>query len=113
MLAVVLLVLGHNQMISSSGAVICFAAWLVKDCILYPWLRSAYEVSPLTGSKALIGYKGIAESHLSPEGFVRVRGELWQAVATPADRKIASGIKVEIVDAQGMKVFVRPLNEDF
>jgi membrane-bound ClpP family serine protease len=112
MAALVLLVLRRSGMISSSGAVICFVAWMLKDWILYPWLRSAYEVSPRTGSKTLIGYKGVAESHLAPEGFVRVRGELWQAVATPSDLIISSGIKVEIVDAEGMKVFVRPVNDD-
>ena len=113
MAALVLLVLRHHQMISSLGAAICFAAWVVKDWILYPWLRSAYEVSSRTGSKALIGCKGVTESHLAPEGFVRVRGELWRAVATPCDRKISTGIKVEIVDADGMKVFVRALSDDF
>ena len=113
MAALVLLVLRHNQMISSFGAAICFAAWVLKDCILYPWLRSAYEVSDRTGSKALIGCKGVSESHLAPEGFVRVRGELWRAVATPSDLKISTGIKVEIVDADGMKVFVRPVRDNF
>jgi membrane-bound ClpP family serine protease len=113
MAALVLLVLRHNQMISSFGAAICFGAWVLKDWILYPWLRSAYEVSNRTGSKALIGCKGVTESHLAPEGFVRVRGELWRAVATPSDLKISTGIKVEIVDADGMKMFVRPLSDDF
>jgi membrane protein implicated in regulation of membrane protease activity len=112
MAALLLLVLWHNAMISFLGAAICLAAWMLKDWILYPWLRSAYEVSTRTGSKALIGYRGVVESHLAPEGFVRVRGELWQAVARPADLKISTGIKVEIVDAEGMKVFVRPVSDD-
>src|SRR5918911_5643092 len=85
MAAMVLLVLRQNQIISFFGAAICFAAWVLKDWILYPWLRNAYEVSSQTGSKALIGCKGVAESPLAPEGFARVRGELWRAVATPAD----------------------------
>jgi membrane-bound ClpP family serine protease len=55
----------------------------------------------------------VAESHLAPEGLIRVRGELWQAVATPRDLVIQTGIEVEIIDADGMTVFVRPLNEDF
>jgi membrane-bound ClpP family serine protease len=112
MAALVLLVLRHNQMISSFGAVICFAAWVLKDWILYPWLRSAYEVSYRTGSKMLIGCKGVTESQLTPEGFIRVRGELWRAVATPGDLKISTGIKVEIIDADGMRVFVRPFSGD-
>ena len=113
MAALVLLVLRHNEMISSYGVAICLVAWMLKDWILYHWLRSAYEVSTRTGSKALIGCIAVVESHLSPEGFVRVRGELWHAIASPADLKISTGIKVEIVDAEGMKVFVRPVNDDY
>jgi membrane protein implicated in regulation of membrane protease activity len=111
MAALVLLLLGHYKMISFSGAAICFAAWMLKDWILYPWLRSAYEVSTRTGSKTLIGCKGVAESHLAPEGLIRVRGELWRAVAIPRDLPIQTGIAVEIIDADGMTVFVRPLSD--
>jgi membrane protein implicated in regulation of membrane protease activity len=111
MAALVLLLLGHYRMISFSGAVICFAAWMLKDWVLYPWLRSAYEVSTRTGSKTLIGHKGVAESHLAPEGLIRVRGELWRAVAIPRDLPIQTGIAVEIIDADGMTVFVRPLSD--
>ena len=110
--ALLLLLLGHYQMISFSGALICFAAWMLKDWILYPWLKSAYKVSNRTGSKTLIGYKGVAESHLAPEGLIRVRGELWRAVASPRDLIIRTGIAVEIIDTDGMTVFVRPVKED-
>jgi membrane protein implicated in regulation of membrane protease activity len=111
MAALVLLLLGRYQMISFSGALICFVAWMLKDWILYPWLRSVYQVSTRTGSKTLIGCKGVAESHLAPEGLIRVRGELWRAVAIPRDLPIQTGIAVEIVDADGMTVFVRPLTD--
>ena len=111
MASLVLLLLRHYQMISFSGAVICFTAWLLKDWILYPWLRSAYEVSTRTGSKTRLGDKGVAESHLAPEGLIRVRGELWRAVAIPRDLTIQTGIAVEIIDADGMTVFVRPLRD--
>ena len=110
MAALVLLLLRHYQMISFSGAVICFIAWILKDWILYPWLRSVYQVSTRTGSKTLIGCKGVAESHLAPEGLIRVRGELWRAVVNPADNVVRSGTEVEIVSAQRMEVFVRTID---
>ena len=112
MAALVLLLLGHYRMISFLGALICFGAWMLKDLLLYPWLRSAYEISTRTGSKTLIGYKGVAESLLAPNGLIRVRGELWRAVAIPRDVVIQTGIAVEIIDANGMTVFVRPLSDD-
>ena len=112
MAALVLLLVGHYRMISFLGALICFGAWMLKDLLLYPWLRSAYEISTRTGSKTLIGYKGVAESLLAPDGLIRVRGELWRAVAIPRDVVIQTGIAVEIIDANGMTVFVRPLSDD-
>ena len=112
MAALVLLLLGHYRMISFLGALICLGAWMLKDLLLYPWLRSAYEISTRTGSKTLIGYKGVAESLLAPDGLIRVRGELWRAVAIPRDVVIQTGIAVEIIDANGMTVFVRPLSDD-
>jgi len=112
MAALVLLLLGHYRMISFLGALICFGAWMLKDLLLYPWLRSAYEISTRTGSKTLIGYKGVAESSLAPDGLIRVRGELWRAVAIPRDEVIQTGIAVEIIDANGMTVSVRPLSDD-
>ena len=112
MAALVLLVLGHYRMISFSGALICFGAWMLKDLLLYPWLRSGYEGSSRTGSKTLIGCKGVVESPLAPDGLIRVRGELWRAVAIPRDIVIQTGIAVEVIDASGMTVFVRPLGDD-
>ena len=112
MAALVLLLVRHYQMISIWGALICFVAWVVKDWILYPWLKSAYEISTRTGSKTLIGHKGVAESHLAPEGLIRVRGELWRAVASPRDLAIRTGIAVEIINTDGMTLFVRPVKED-
>jgi membrane-bound ClpP family serine protease len=54
----------------------------------------------------------VAESSLAPDGLIRVRGELWRAVAIPRDEVIQTGIAVEIIDANGMTVFVRPLSDD-
>jgi membrane protein implicated in regulation of membrane protease activity len=42
---------------------------------------------------------------------IRVRGELWRAVAIPRDLIIQTGIAVEIIDADGMTLFVRPLRD--
>ncbi len=105
--ATVLSVLWHWQLLPRWLALLCFFAWLVKDLILYPLLRHAYEDGAKTGSAALIGAHGIAQGDLNPSGYVRVRGELWLAVALPADQVVASGTDVEIVNAEGMKVFVR------
>jgi membrane-bound ClpP family serine protease len=51
----------------------------------------------------------VAEENLAPQGYIRVRGELWRAVATPADQVVNAGTEVEIVSADGMRVFVRAI----
>ncbi len=87
-------------------AVACFLGWLLKDLLLYPFFRPAYEPGR-TGSARLVGARGVAEGDLTPMGYIRVRGELWRAVATPADHVIHSGTEVEIVNAERMEVLVR------
>jgi membrane protein implicated in regulation of membrane protease activity len=107
--AIVLLMLLHWEFIPKWLAVLCFVAWLLKDLLLYPFLRRAYEPG-VTGSARLVGSKGIAEGDLTPTGYIRVRGELWRAVASPADQVVRSGTEVEIVRAERMEVFVRAVN---
>jgi membrane protein implicated in regulation of membrane protease activity len=47
---------------------------------------------------------------LNPHGYVRVRGELWRAIAVPEGQVVTAGSEVEIVDAEGMNLFVRPFS---
>jgi membrane protein implicated in regulation of membrane protease activity len=104
--AIVLLMLLHWEFIPKWLAVLCFVAWLLKDLLLYPFLRRAYEPG-VTGSARLVGSRGVAEGDLAPTGYIRVRGELWRAVVSPADNVIRSGTEVEVVSADRMEVFVR------
>lgn len=92
-------------------AIVCFCGWVVKDLLLYPFLRRAYEPD-ITGAARLIGARGIAEGDLTPHGYVRVRGELWRAVVSPADRVANAGAEVEIVNADRMEVAVRVVDND-
>jgi membrane-bound serine protease (ClpP class) len=105
--AIVLTVLWHWQLFPYWLALLCFAAWVVKDMLLYPLCRNAYESDGKSGAQRLVGMHGVAAEDLKPEGYVRIRGELWQAVAEPAGQFIAAGTRVEIVDSRGMEVFVR------
>jgi membrane protein implicated in regulation of membrane protease activity len=104
--AIVLMILLHWEFIPKWLAVLCFVASLLKDLLLYPFLRRAYEPG-VTGSARLVGSRGVAEGDLAPTGYIRVRGELWRAVVSPADNVIRSGTEVEVVSADRMEVFVR------
>ncbi|HXG51647.1 MAG TPA: aconitate hydratase AcnA [candidate division Zixibacteria bacterium] len=96
--------LWHWEILSRELAGAGFLIWFLKDLLLYPRLKVAYEAARDHGSKALVGAKGTVATDLAPEGYVRVRGELWRACA---ERPIARGAEVEVADARGMTLFVR------
>ncbi len=109
--ATVLTVLWRWQLLTHWLALLVFFAWVTKDLILYRFVRHAYEGGAKLGSAALVGASGVAQGELNPRGYVRIRGELWRAVATPTDRVIGSGTEVEVVNTERMTVFVRPIAE--
>lgn len=87
-------------------AIFGFSGWILKDVLMYPLLRRAYESDVKPGSQALVGMRGVAQDHLDPRDYVRVRGELWNTVANPIDQVIFAGTEVEIVSADSMLVIV-------
>jgi membrane-bound serine protease (ClpP class) len=105
--AVVALGLRHWDVVPTWVVAVGFSGVVLKDLAFYPLLRSAYEPHVKSGSEALVGKKGVAQGELSPEGYVRVNGELWRAVADPVGLVITAGTEVEVVRAEGMKVVIR------
>jgi membrane protein implicated in regulation of membrane protease activity len=103
---IILVGLAQWQWLPSWLAAVCFVGWLIKDLLLYRFFRRAYEPD-VTGAARLVGERGVAEGDLSPEGYVRVRGELWRAVANSGAEVISSGTEVEIVSAERMQLAVR------
>ena len=56
------------------------AADVLKDFVLYPFLKHAYSnEGSATGEAALEGDVGEVRVALAPEGWIRIRGELWRA----------------------------------
>jgi membrane protein implicated in regulation of membrane protease activity len=107
--ATFLVALSGWEIIPKWLAILCFCGWLLKDLLLYRFLRRAYEPA-VNGSARLVGARGVAEGDLTPNGYIRVRGELWRAVASPAENVVRSGTEVEIVGAERMEVFVRAVD---
>lgn len=83
-----------------------FFLWVVKDLVMYPLLRTAYESGVKTGIEELIGTRGIVEQELAPRGYIRVRGELWRAEVKADDGRIPPGSPVRILEAEGMTLIV-------
>jgi membrane-bound serine protease (ClpP class) len=57
-----------------------------------------------TGAAGMIGQHGVADTTLDPEGWVRVFGEQWRAVA---DGVVERGDKVTVTGVDGLKLRVR------
>ncbi|MCS6953067.1 MAG: NfeD family protein [Bryobacterales bacterium] len=89
------------------AAATAYAVYVGKDFLLYPFLRRAYEPDPRSGVERLVGQRGVAETDLSPDGFVRVRGELWGAELEPAGARALRGDPIVVTGARGMTLRVR------
>jgi membrane-bound serine protease (ClpP class) len=85
--------------------VAALAVGALAVCII--WAVARTRIQPvLTGIEALIGRSGVAISDLVPQGTVRVDGEVWSAIADSAP--IRAGEPVQIVDVEGVTVWVQP-----
>ncbi len=88
------------------AAVAIVAFWVLKDLLLFPYLRVAYE--PHDGrDKRLLGSRAVATETLEPEGFVHVGSELWRARSTNGSR-IEAGAPVRVREVQGLTLLVEP-----
>jgi membrane-bound ClpP family serine protease len=57
---------------------------------------------PLPGLTSMIGSEGCAATPLAPKGFVRIKGELWEARAESSS--IGSGIDITVISQEGLKL---------
>ncbi len=106
---VVLLVMRKWIDISVSVVFGVLAIVVIKDFLLYPFLRSAYDTRVKTGVAQLIGSQGVVKQDVDPEGYVLVRGELWKARLKHNDRAASKGAEVQIEAADGMTLIVQPI----
>jgi membrane protein implicated in regulation of membrane protease activity len=79
--------------------------WVIKDYVLFPFLRSAYELDHRLPIERLIGEHGKATDQLSPDGYIRVRGELWRA-KSDTNLTIERGVLVEVRGVEGNTLIV-------
>jgi membrane protein implicated in regulation of membrane protease activity len=80
---------------------------VVKDAVLFRFVRDAYAVHPRPAAALLLGARGVAVDELAPEGFVRVGHELWRARLAPGAAPIPAGAPVRIESLEGLTLRVR------
>ena len=80
---------------------------IVKDLVLFPLVWRSYAGGDPGDPSSMIGRRGIVIGRLDPEGYVRVRGELWRAETVENDRPVEEGRSVAVVEVSGLKLYVR------
>lgn len=82
-------------------AAIVMAAW---TSILVRLVLKSQARPAVTGQAALLGATAVAEESLAPEGWVRLMGERWRAVA---DGPVDKGDRVRVLRVEGLTLHVR------
>jgi membrane protein implicated in regulation of membrane protease activity len=87
------------------------AFWVAKDVILFHFVWRAFDRdSP--GGHSIVCAQGIVEKPLAPLGYIRVRGELWQAERVGGGGPIDRGETVRVRGIRGLTLLVQPGNEE-
>jgi membrane protein implicated in regulation of membrane protease activity len=84
------------------------AAWIIKDVILFPILRIAYESDGSDGPSGVRGALGVVTQPLAPTGYVRLGSELWRAELASGSGSAAVGSSVRVVAVRGLTLVVEP-----
>jgi membrane-bound ClpP family serine protease len=109
LLAAVLVVLVRVWDLSLPLAALLLALWVVKDLVLFPVLRIAYEPAGGSGgAENLIGILAIVSADLDPEGWVRIGAERWRARVSREHAPVLAGAAVRVTKVEGLLLRVEP-----
>ncbi len=87
--------------------VVLMVAWGAFAVFTYRMGSRALRKKPLLGLPAMIGSKGKVSTPIAPEGFVRIKAELWAAKSQGGDGDIDIGEEVVVVGQDALKLIVR------
>lgn len=87
------------------GLIIIMVAWVAYSIFAFRLGTRALIRKEVAGLPNMIGTKGEVVSPLTPEGLVRIKGELW--VARSATGEMEPGGEVIVVGQERLKLVVR------
>ncbi|MFC1980525.1 NfeD family protein [Chloroflexota bacterium] len=85
--------------------IVLMVVWGAFAVFTYRMGSRALKKKPLLGLPAMIGSKGKVSTTIAPEGFVRIKAELWEAKSQGGDIDI--GEEVVVVGQEALKLIVR------
>ncbi len=86
------------------GLAIIMVTWVAISVHTFRKGTRALKRDPLVGLPDMIGTRGRVVSPLTPEGLVRIRGELW--VAKTAGDPVKIGRDIVVVEQERLKLLV-------
>ena len=89
------------------GLVLMMIALGVYNYVNYRLNKKALDKKPMISLD--IGSRGRTITPISPKGYVRVNGELWQA---SSNSTIDAGEEIAIVGIEGMTLLISPIEKD-
>jgi membrane protein implicated in regulation of membrane protease activity len=78
---------------------------VLKDILLFPFVWRSYDSK---STHPIVGAYGVAAESLSPSGYVKVHGQLWQAELAKGYESVDVGEIVRVIEAKGIKLVVEP-----
>ena len=84
-------------------------AWGVFSVSLFILTSRILKKQVPVGLPSMIGTRGRVATNLSPEGMVRIKGELWVATSPKGD--IVAGDEVEVTGEDGLRLVVSKVGQ--
>ena len=86
------------------------ALWILKDALMYPIVRVAYEHADPDATTHLVGALGVAQARIDGEGWVKIGSELWRADLERGAAAIDAGSEVRVVAVRGLTLRVEAVH---
>jgi membrane-bound ClpP family serine protease len=83
------------------------AGWGIIGTCIFIFTTSVLKKQKVIGQTSMVGTTGKAAGKLSPEGMVKIRGELWGAIAEEGE--IIAGEGIVVTGEKGLKLLVRKI----
>ena len=96
--------------ISRAGLIAIMVAWAGFSVAIYRMGSRALKRKPVTGLPEMIGSKAKAVNPLAPNGTVKIKNELWDAVSV--GETVDTGEEVTVVGQDSLKLIVRKSGHD-
>jgi membrane protein implicated in regulation of membrane protease activity len=87
------------------GLITILVAFAIYSYIMYRVGHPTISYKEVSSPESMTGNEGVVESELKPEGYVKVRGELWKASA--GGERLGKGEEVVVTGIEGLKLSVK------